>query len=36
LTLEIAEACYHSASSGASVEWESHDEEEEEFDDDLI
>ena len=37
LTLEIAEACYHSASSGASVELESHDEEdEEEFDDDLI
>jgi predicted dehydrogenase len=36
LTLEIAEACYHSASSGASVELESHDEDEEEFDDDLI
>lgn len=36
LTLEIAEACYHSASSGASVELESHDEEEEEFGDDLI
>lgn len=36
LTLEIAEACYHSASSGASVELESHDEDEEEFDDDFI
>jgi predicted dehydrogenase len=36
LTLEIAEACYHSASSGASVELESHDEDEEEFDDDLL
>ena len=36
LTLEIAEACYHSASSGASVELESHDEDEEEFDDELI
>ena len=34
LTLEIAEACYHSASSGASVDLESDDEEE--FDDDLI
>lgn len=36
LTLEIAEACYHSASSGSSVELESHDEDDEEFDDDLI
>lgn len=36
LTLEIAEACYHSASSGASVELESHGEDEEEFDDDLL
>jgi predicted dehydrogenase len=35
LTLEIAEACYHSASSGASVELES-DDEEEGFDDDLF
>jgi len=36
LTLEIAEACYHSASSGASVELESHDEDEEDLDNDLI
>jgi predicted dehydrogenase len=34
LTLEIAEACYHSASSGASVDLESDDDEE--LDDDLI
>jgi len=36
LTLEIAEACYHSASSGSSVELESHDEDEEDLDNDLI
>ncbi|MDH3598542.1 MAG: Gfo/Idh/MocA family oxidoreductase [Candidatus Tectomicrobia bacterium] len=36
LTLEIAEACYHSASSGAAVELESDDEDAEEFDDDLF
>jgi predicted dehydrogenase len=36
LTLEIAEACYHSASSGSSVELESHDEDEEDLDTDLI
>jgi predicted dehydrogenase len=36
LTLEIAEACYHSASSGSSVELESHDEDEEDLDNDFI